>query len=30
MTADELERLCAILCVPPDAFVKPEEVEFSA
>ena len=26
MTADELERLCAILCVPSDAFVKPEEV----
>lgn len=29
MTADELERLCAILCVPSDAFVKPEEVNFS-
>lgn len=30
MTADELEQLCAILCVPPDAFVKPEEVKLSA
>lgn len=30
MTVDELERLCAILCVPPDAFVKPEEVKLSA
>ena len=30
MTVDELERLCAILCVPPDAFVKPEEVRLSA
>ena len=27
MTVDELERMCAILCVPPDAFVKPEDVE---
>lgn len=30
MTVDELERLCAILCVPPDAFVKPDEVKLSA
>lgn len=30
MTPDELERLCAVLCVPPDAFVKPEEVKLSA
>ena len=30
MTVDELERLCAILCVPPDMFVKPEEVKLSA
>ena len=27
MTADELERLCAILCVSPEMFVKPEELD---
>ena len=30
MTVDELERLCAILCVPSDTFVRPEEVKLPA
>lgn len=30
MTVDELEQMCAILCVPPDAFVRPEEVKLSS
>jgi plasmid maintenance system antidote protein VapI len=30
MTADELERLCAILCVSADTFIKPDELKFGA
>ena len=26
MTADELERICAILCVSADLFIKPDEL----
>lgn len=30
MTADDLELFCAILCVPPEIFVKPKEVNLTA
>ena len=30
MTADELERLCAILCVSADTFIKPDELKLGA
>ena len=30
MTVEESERLCAILCVSPEMFVKPEEVDLTA
>ena len=26
ITADELERICAILCVSADLFIKPDEL----
>lgn len=29
MTADELERLCAIFCVSPETFIKPDELKLS-
>ena len=25
LTADEVETLCATLCVPPDVFIRPDE-----
>ena len=30
MTVDELERLCAILCVSPETFVKPGDADLKA